>query len=104
MPIPNDLVKYAGNNRIAYVSNGKLIPLSPKFTTINGVPCMTFVATHFSPYTIYVDTTNLSAGSIIDTTPKTGDGISPKWFVCIGMAALAIFLFVKKDKKRVVVK
>ncbi|MBE5878436.1 MAG: hypothetical protein E7288_00455 [Lachnospiraceae bacterium] len=104
LPIPNDLVKYAGNNRIAYVSNGKLIPLSPKFTTINGVPCMTFVATHFSPYTIYVDTTNLSAGSIIDTTPKTGDGISPKWFVCIGMAALAIFLFVKKDKKRVVVK
>ena len=104
LPIPNELVKYAGNNKIAYVANGKLIPLSPKFTTINGVPCMTFVASHFSPYTIYVDTTNLTAGSIIDSTPKTGDGISPKWFVCIGMAALAVFLFVKRDKKRVIVK
>lgn len=101
LPIPNDLVQYSGNNKIAYVSNGKLIPLKPKFTTINGVPCMTFVANHFSPYTIYVDTTNLSAGSVIDSTPKTGDGISPKWFVCIGMLGLAVFLFVKRDKKRI---
>ncbi len=101
MPIPNDLVKYAGNNKIAHVVNGKLVPLNPKFTTINGVPCMTFVANHFSPYTIYVDTTNLSAGTIIDSTPQTGDILAPKWFVSIGMLALAVFLFVKKDKKRI---
>ena len=99
MPIPNDLVKYAGNNKIAHVVNGKLVPLNPKFTTINGVPCMTFGAKHFSPYTIYVDTTNLSAGAIIDNTPQTGDILAPKWFISIGMLALAVFLFVKKDKK-----
>lgn len=100
MPIPNELVKYAGNNKIAYVVKGKLVPLKPKFTTINGVACMTFVAPHFSPYTIYVDTTNLSAGNIIDSTPKTGDILSPKWFVCIGMLACAVFLFVKKDNRK----
>ncbi len=101
MPIPNDLVKYAGNNKIAHVVNGKLVPLNPKFTTINGVPCMTFVANHFSPYTIYVDTTNLSAGAVFDNTPQTGDILAPKWFISIGMLALAVFLFVKKDKKMI---
>ena len=104
LPIPEDLVKYAGNNKVAYVVNGKLVNISPKFTTINGVPCITFVAPHFSPYVIYTDTSDLSAGTVLDSTPKTGDGIAPKWFLCIGLAAISGFLFVKKDKKPVKVK
>ena len=63
-----------------------------------------FRGTSFSPYTIYVDTTNLSASTIIDSTPKTGDLISPKWFLCIGMVGLSVFLFTKKDKKKVAAK
>lgn len=101
LPIPEDLVKYAGNNKVGYVVNGKLVKISPKFTTINGVPCITFVAPHFSPYVIYADTSDLSAGTVLDSTPKTGDGIAPKWFLSMGLAAVAVFLFVKKDKKRV---
>lgn len=104
MPIPDDLVPYAGNNRVGYVLNGKLIELSPKFTTINGVTCISFVAPHFSPYTIYVDTTNLTASTIQDMTPKTGDGISPKWFLVAGLACASAFFFIKRDKKRVKVK
>lgn len=101
LPIPEDLVQYAGNNKVAYVANGKLVQITPKFTTISGVPCITFVAPHFSPYVIYTDTSNLSAGTIIDSTPKTGDGIAPKWFLSMGLAAIAVVLFVQKDKKRV---
>lgn len=104
LPIPETLVQYAGNNKVAYVVNGKLVNISPKFTTINGVPCITFVAPHFSPYVIYADTSDLSAGTILDSTPKTGDGIAPKWFLSMGLAAIAVFLFVKKDKKKVKVK
>ncbi len=101
LPIPEDLVKYAGNNKVGYVVNGKLVKISPKFTTINGVPCITFVAPHFSPYVIYADTSDLSAGTVLDSTPKTGDGIAPKWFLSMGLAAVAVFLFVKKDKKKI---
>ena len=75
--------------------------ISSKFTTINGVSCITFTAEHFSPYVIYVDTNNLTAGTIADSTPKTGDGIHPKWFLSIGLACISIVLFMKKDKKTV---
>ncbi|MCH5258281.1 MAG: leucine-rich repeat protein [Lachnospiraceae bacterium] len=98
IPIPDALVAYGGNNMAGAVINGnQLENLSENFTTINGVPCIRFTATHFSPYTIYVDTGNLTEG-MLDVTPKTGDPIHPKWFLSIGLACLSIILFMKKDK------
>ncbi len=97
LPLPDDQVQYAGNNRIAAVANGSLEDLNAKFTTVDGVPCINFTASHFSPYVIYVDTANLTAGTI-DSTPKTGDPIHPKWFLAIGMACISLILFFKKDK------
>ena len=38
LPLPDELVQYAGNNKIAAVSNGSLEDLSARFTTIDGVP------------------------------------------------------------------
>ncbi|MCR4649779.1 MAG: leucine-rich repeat protein [Lachnospiraceae bacterium] len=95
MPIPDDLVGYAGNNKVAYVVNGKLVDLNPKFTTINNVPCINFVAPHFSPYTIYVDTSNLSSAVTYSptSTPKTGDGLHAKWFISIGLFAASLIFF-----------
>jgi len=84
---------------VAGVVNSKLDKLSPKFSTISGVSCVTFTAEHFSPYVIYVDTNNLTAGTIADSTPKTGDGIHPKWFLSMGLACISVVLFMKKDKK-----
>lgn len=99
IPIPDALREYAGNNRVGAVVNGNLETLNPKFTTINGVPSVTFTATHFSPYTIYVDTGNMTVSSVPDSTPKTGDGIHPKWFLSIGLACISIILFTKKDRR-----
>jgi hypothetical protein len=99
LPLPDSMTQYAGNNKIASVANDKLESLSAKFTTISGVPCITFTAEHFSPYVIYVDTNNLTAGTISDATPKTGDGIHPKWFLSMGLACISVVLFMKKDKK-----
>ena len=48
---------------------------------------------------IYVDTNNLTAGTITDSTPKTGDAIHPKWFLSLGLACLSMVFFMKKDKK-----
>lgn len=99
IPIPDALVAYGGNNMAGAVVNGnQLENLNERFTTVNGVPMVTFTATHFSPYTIYVDTGNLSAQGMLDVTPKTGDPIHPKWFLSIGLACLSIILFIKKDK------
>lgn len=99
LPLPDSLKDYAGNNKVAGVVNNKLDKLTPRFTTISGVPCITFTAEHFSPYVIYVDTTNLVAGSTIDTTPKTGDRIHPKWFLSAGLALISVVLFMKKDSR-----
>ena len=97
LPLPDDLIQYAGNNRVAAISGGELEDLNVRFTTVGGVPCVNFTATHFSPYVIYVDTANLS-DAVIDATPKTGDPIHPKWFLAIGLACISLILFFKRDK------
>ena len=99
LPLPDELRQYGGNNKVGAVTGGNnLEKLNPRFTTVNGVPCVTFTATHFSPYTVYVDTANLSEGAY-DITPKTGDAIHPKWFLAIGLGLFSAVLFLKKDKK-----
>lgn len=100
MPIPDVLVQYGGNARAAAADNGYLTELNVRFTTIDGIACMSFVPPHFSPYVIYVDTNNLVAGQTTDATPKTGDPIHPKWFLAIGMAGLSVLLFVTGDTKK----
>ena len=101
LPLPDSLITYAGNNKVAGVVNDKLDKLTPRFTTIDGVSCITFTAEHFSPYVIYVDVANLSDGTIADNTPTTGDGIHPKWFLSIGLACLSFVMFMMKDNAAV---
>ena len=93
VPIPDALIQYGGNARVAACENGNLEQLATRFTTINGIACMSFVPPHFSPYVIYVDTNNLIAGQTLDETPKTGDPLHPKWFLAMGMACLSVVLF-----------
>lgn len=103
LPLPDDLVEYAGNNRMASAAGNTIEDLNTRFTTVDGVPCVNFTATHFSPYVIYVDTANLTEATI-DATPKTGDPIHPKWFLATGLACIAFILFFKRDKAVIPVK
>ncbi len=99
LPLPRSMEQYGTNNKIATVdSNGDLEDLNEQFSTLEGRPCVTFVAPHFSPYGFYVNTADLAVGTL-DNTPKTGDPIHPKWFLSFGLAALSIFLFLKRDPK-----
>lgn len=100
MPIPDVLIRYGGNARVAAADNGSLQQITPRFTTIDGIACVSFVPPHFSPYVIYVDTSNLIAGQMLDSTPATGDPIHPKWFAAIGMACVSILLFVLSDGRK----
>ena len=106
IPLPDSMVGYAANNKVAVITNNEIDPLNARFTTINGVPCVTFTCTHFSPYVIYVNTVEMTAGSDgsgygngLDNTPKTADFIHPKWFISIALFAISIVLFLMKDKK-----
>ncbi|MBP8968531.1 MAG: leucine-rich repeat protein [Lachnospiraceae bacterium] len=107
LPLPDSMIQYAANNKVAVVTNGEIDGLNARFTTINGVPCVTFTCTHFSPYVIYVNTVEMTSGSdgsgngtgILDNTPKTADFIHPKWFISIALFAISIVLFLMKDKK-----
>jgi hypothetical protein len=107
LPLPDSMIQYGANNKVGCVINGDLDTLNGKFTTINGVPCVTFTCTHFSPYVIYVNTIEMTAGSDggigtgLDNTPKTADPIHPKWFASIALFAISIVLFLMKDKKAV---
>ena len=98
IPIPDEMIQYGGNVHMAAIENSQLQDLNVKFTTIDGIACMSFTAPHFSPYVAYVDTQNLVAGQMLDATPKTGDPIHPKWFLAAGMACLSIILFASGDK------
>ncbi len=99
LPIPDSMTTYGGNNKVAAVVNDRLQELPVTYKTISGVPCISFTATHFSPYVIYADTANLKANATIDSTPKTGDGVHPKWFLSLGLMCTSVALFLKKDKK-----
>lgn len=99
LPLPRSMEQFGTNNKVATVdSNGDLEDLNEQFSTLEGRPCVTFVAPHFSPYGFYVNTADLAVGTL-DNTPKTGDPIHPKWFLSFGLAALSIFLFLKRDPK-----
>ena len=100
LPLPDSLITYAGNNRVASVVNDRLEKLSARFSTIQGVSCITFTAEHFSPYVIYVNTGDLSSGLVSDSTPKTGDFIHPKWFLSIALACLSFVFFIQKDTRK----
>ena len=104
MPIPDALAGYAGNNKAGAVNNGVFEKLGSRLLTIDNVPCISFNATHFSPYAIYVETNNLTQAQISDATPKTGDPIHPKCFLAMGLALLSILLFFAKGSKNKVVK
>ena len=105
LPLPDSMIQYGANNKVAVVTNNELDGLNAKFTTINGVPCVTFTCTHFSPYVIYVNTVEMTAGSNgstgggLDDTPKTADFIHPKWFLSIALFAISLVLFLIKDKR-----
>ena len=104
IPIPDAMAGFAGNNKIATVdSSGNLERVNARLITIDNVPCVSFVAPHFSPYAVYVETNNLQANAgIADASPKTGDPIHPKWFLAIGLAIASILMFALRPSKKIV--
>ena len=101
VPVPDDMIPE--NARVLCMDeDGQLESVAAQLTEINGQPCLQFYARHFSHYGIYTflneQGVQVSHGKL-DASPDTGDGIHPKWFLCVGMTAAAMVLFLWKGKK-----
>lgn len=92
--------------------DGQLEAVNYEVTENNGENKICFTTSHFSPYGIYESdgfggTGVVSNGKALirggsrDNTPDTGDLIHPKWFLALGLSALAcVFLFYKGQGKK----
>lgn len=92
--------------------DGQLEAVNFEVTESNGESKLRFTTSHFSPYGIYEydgfggtgvvsNGKVLIRGGIRDNTPDTGDLIHPKWFLALGLTALAcVFLFYKGQGKK----
>lgn len=68
-PIPQELLSNKESIVVVCVIDGKLVILPTKIIDIDGIACVQFTGSHFSPYALVVDTSH----KISDTTnPKTG--------------------------------
>lgn len=101
MPVPDDMVPEHARV-LCMDEDGQLESVAAQLTEINGQPCLQFYARHFSHYGIYTflneQGAQVSHGKL-DASPDTGDGVHPKWFLCVGMTAAAMALFLWKGKK-----
>ena len=92
--------------------DGQLEAVNYEVTESNGESKIRFTTSHFSPYGIYEydgfggtgvvsNGKAIIRGGIKDNTPDTGDLIHPKWFLALGLTALAcVFLFYKGQGKK----
>ncbi len=92
--------------------DGQLEAVNYEIVESNGENKIRFTTSHFSPYGIYEydgfggtgvvsNGKAIIRGGIKDNTPDTGDLIHPKWFLALGLAALAcVFLFYKGQGKK----
>lgn len=112
VPLPKEI---KGNtvHVVTLDEDGQLEKLSSALKSVNGKDYIEFSTTHLSTFAIYAlgenGTVQIEGGTASLTTPSsrkdyspnTGDNsIHPKWFVAIGMTALAFAIMAYKPKKR----
>ena len=112
VPLPTEI---KGNtvHVVTLDEDGQLEKLSSSLKTMNGKDYIVFSTTHLSTFAIYAlgenGTVQIEGGTASLTTPSsrkdyspnTGDNsIHPKWFVAVGMTAMALALMAYKPKKR----
>jgi len=68
-PIPESLLANKDKIKVVCLIDGKLTVLETKVVLIDGVYCVQFNATHFSPYAMVVDTANVLNNNTAN--PKT---------------------------------
>lgn len=92
--------------------DGQLEAVSYELIEENGDKKLSFMTNHFSPYGIYQQESFGGSGVVSngktlirgtgakDATPDTGDFLHPKWFLAMGLTALAVLCFFYRDRNK----
>lgn len=100
MPVPSAM-NSNGVRVMCLDEDGQLEAVSSQLMNQDGIHYVKFYVSHFSQYAIYDlnRTSVLAQTGTLDYSPDTGDPISPKWFLSIGLFCFSIVLFMWKDKR-----
>lgn len=111
IPMP-DKVKKDNLHVVTLDQDGQMEAVPYQMEEKEGASYITFLANHFSPYGIY-NYEGIGGSAVVqngkaviagtgnkDNTPDTGDFLHPKWFLTIGLVALAVLCFLYKGKQR----
>ncbi len=100
-PIPDNMLADKDKLRVACITDGELDILDSELVVIDGVDCVQFTATHFSPYALVMDTTNaLDNIGQIDaeySDPDTGDNNIVGVLFLIAILSFSTILINKKN-------
>ena len=112
IPMPSGTLS-DGMHVVTLDNDGQLEALEHRIVEMEDGDYLQFTTTHFSPvgiysYSGYGGQAVVSNGNAVilgtgakDNTPDTGDFVHPKWFLAMGLTALAIVLFFYKGKRKV---
>ncbi len=101
IPIPESLLANKDNIKVVCIIDGKLTVLKTKVVLIDGVYCVQFTATHFSPYAMVVDTANELSDA---TNPKTSGNNTVGTFSIIAILSVVTLAVARKKRKFKIVK
>ncbi len=96
IPIPENLLANKDKIKVVCIIDGKLTVLDTKVIQIDGVYCVQFTATHFSPYAMVVDTANELSNT---TNPKTSGNNTVGTFSIIAILSVVTLAVARKKYK-----
>ncbi len=101
-----------GLNVVTLDADGQMEAVEHRVVSMEDGNYLQFTTSHFSPFGIY-QYSGMNGQAVVkdgnaiisnlngskDDTPDTGDGISPKWFLALGLLAASVALFFYKGKR-----
>jgi len=97
-PIPESLLATKDKIKVVCLFDGKLTILDTKIVLIDGVYCVQFSATHFSPYAMVIDTNNELSNKA--TNPKTQETSNSPIITFTFLAIFTTITLAVVNKKR----
>ncbi len=117
IPIPDGITQ-DDLHVVCLDKDGQLEEVDARIATVDGFDCLTFKASHFSPYGVYNYGSGAAGGNSVtvsngkavftslssdkDDSPDTGDNsIHPKWFLGAGLLFTGLALFFYRGRRRI---
>jgi len=101
-PIPESLLANKDSIKVVCIIDDKLTVLETKVVLIDGVYCVQFNATHFSPYAMVVDTANVLNNNTAN--PKAGNNTVGTFSIIAILSVATLAVVSRKHKFKVVKK